>query len=309
MKRQTQLKTNNTEEVLDGLGITVVQAGDREIACKCPFHADSHPSFSMNAKNGLWICYQCGASGTLDMLIEKLTGKRGSEAGLRHVKHMQRAKFRPASRKGAEDAIKQSEKLYIEPMDPYYLYAKYSSFKEPPDWALEERNISREAAQAFGIHWRKGWIIPIWAPRRVKDITMDFWGWQFKREDVVNNYPPGIKKSQTLFGMNLLKRTRYTVLVESPLDVVRMSMVGIPAIASYGAMVSRYQVELMVTKLEKIVLALDNDKAGREQMDKIYPTLYRRLPTIRPVFPEGCKDPGDFTDEQLIEVFGATARS
>lgn len=295
--------TTKIDETLEGLGIVVVQSGDREIACRCPFHHDSHPSFSMNAKNGLWICYQCGASGTLDMLIEKITGKTGDGEPI--IRHMKRATFRPAARKDAEDAIKEGEKLYTEPMDPYYLYAKYSSFGQVPEWALEERNITREAANHFGLHWRKGWIIPIWASRKTADITQDFWGWQFKREEVVNNYPPGVKKSTTLFGMNMLEEP-WAVLVESPLDVVRMYSVGLPAVASYGAMVSKYQIGLLVAELDKVVLALDNDMAGEEQTIKLYSRIYRLLPTTMAVWEDGIKDPGDMTDEQLLEAFGAS---
>ena len=126
----------------------------------------------------------------------------------------------------------------MEPQDPYYLYAKYCSFNNPPDWALEERNISREAAGAYGIQWNKGWVIPIWAPHRVKDITQDFWGWQFKRMDRGSQLPPGPQEVSHTLRHEHAGGGHEAVLVESPLDVVRMSMVGLPAIAAYGAMVS-----------------------------------------------------------------------
>ncbi|MBM3252725.1 MAG: DNA primase, partial [Candidatus Omnitrophica bacterium] len=31
----------------------------------CPFHTERHPSFSVNAKKGLWHCFGCGAGGDI----------------------------------------------------------------------------------------------------------------------------------------------------------------------------------------------------------------------------------------------------
>jgi DNA primase len=301
LKKQNVLNLNLTtdvESLLDDIGIVVVNAG-REISCQCPFHTDTHPSFSINSDTGLWICYQCGRAGNLASLLETVAGVEDPEAAVRHMK---RAKFRGPVRGSPEEYIKAAEKVYAEPEDPYYLYAKYMSFGDPPEWAMAERYIWYEACAEYGIRWNKGWVIPIWSPRKPRDVTADFWGWQFKRMDAVSNYPPGIKKSQTLFGMNVLKG-RTAVLVESPLDVVRMSMVGIPAVASYGAMVSHYQIGLIEARLDHVTLALDNDKAGQEQTEKIFPLLHRKLPTVLVAYPQDVKDPGDATDEQLKEMF------
>ena len=60
MISMTTKKTDAVEEILDQLGINVVSAG-KEISAHCPFHADAHPSFSINASSGLWICYQCSS--------------------------------------------------------------------------------------------------------------------------------------------------------------------------------------------------------------------------------------------------------
>ena len=300
MKKQSalNLKTNDVESIIRELGIVVVASG-REISCQCPFHPDKHPSFSINSESGLWICYQCSSSGTLQMLVEQLTGVSNSEDPIRQIK---RSRYQ-APRTTPETHVERQERVQEEPQDPYYLYAKYMSFSDPPDWALAERYIDRAVAEQYGLRWQKGWVIPIWAPRQVRDLTEDFWGWQFKRMDHVANYPPGIKKSRTLFGITQVKG-RKAVLVESPLDVVRMASAGIDAVASYGAMVSHYQMGLLEARFDRLTLALDNDQAGWEQTQKIWPKLYRKMP-VKLWKEEGdIKDPGDMTDEQLLEVFG-----
>ena len=299
MKKQNVLsltKTTDLESVLTDIGITVVTVG-REISCQCPFHQDRHPSFSINSDKGVWICYQCGASGTLDKLLQLVAGITDKSS----MREWKRSRYQPPRMEpGAH--IQKQEAAKEEPQDPYYLYAKYNSFRDPPNWALEERSISLKVAREYGLRWNQGWVIPIWAPRQVQDVTEDFWGWQFKRMDHVANYPQGIKKSQTLFGLTLAGR--HAVLVESPLDVVRMATVGISAVASYGAMVSAYQLSLLEARFDKLTLALDNDQAGWEQTQKIWPKLYRKMP-VKLWKEEGdTKDPGDMTDEQLLEVFG-----
>lgn len=45
-------------------------SGPDNIVAKCPFHADNDPSFAMNIRNGLYICYACDARGNLAKFLE-----------------------------------------------------------------------------------------------------------------------------------------------------------------------------------------------------------------------------------------------
>jgi hypothetical protein len=282
------MKTTNPETVLAQLGIKTVGQGQREIAAHCPFHTDRHPSFSMNAQTGLWICYQCSASGTLPMLVEMVGGKGESpQMMLRELRRSaQRKKLKPEPEPQPEPEV-----------DPFVIFAKYEAFGRPPGWALDERRITKEIAKRYGVRWGQGWVIPIWSPEPMPAL----WGWQFKRLDYVSNYPKAVKKSTTLFGYRELESDT-VVLVESPLDVLRLAAVGVAAVAAYGAYVSNAQVTLLVEYADHVILALDNDKAGVEQTQKLFPKLCRRLPTTRVVYPEGIKDPGDMTDKQARKL-------
>lgn len=279
------MATPTIESLLESVDVQISARG-REITCHCPFHKDSHPSFSINAKTGLWICYQCGRKGTLLDLLEELGGE-----GTNVKEMLQEVRYKQAARKGAAE-----EEPEPDPFSGYMLEAKYYSFRDrPPLWALHDRRLYMRSAQAYGIRWDHGWIIPIWSPEG------EFLGWQFKRLKYVSNYPPGVKKSRTLFGLDQLKSDT-VVLVESPLDVVRLHRFDISAVASFGAMVSKVQLGLLQERAERIVLALDNDEEGWAQTDKIYPKLARSLPTIKAVYP--AKDPGDLTDRQIQRAFG-----
>lgn len=297
-------KPASVQEVLEQLGITV-HGGERELACSCPFHTDAHPSFSVNAVTGLWICYSCGRGGSLSMLIKEMGEGANSIGSVDEVLRDIRHKAIPI--KTVENPPKSGEEE-PPPPDPLFIYARYCSYTDPPNWALVSRLINAEMAEEYGLRWDRGWVLPIWAPR-IDDEQTSLWGYQWKRMSVVSNWPKQVKKSHTLFGLRELTDKSFVALVESPLDVVRMASVGVPAVAAFGAYVSKYQQQLLVECADHIVLALDNDEAGKQQSDKIYPYLARHVPTTRAVFPRGCKDPGDMTDDQLVRTFGDVQRN
>jgi DNA primase len=115
-------------------------------------------------------------------------------------------------------------------------------------------------------------------------------------------------KSKTFFGLPQCYDKSYCTLVESPLDAVRLAGLGIPALSSLGAWVSKEQVTLLARNFNRVYLALDNDKTGRESAAVIAPLL-RRAGTVS--FPwdysgmldeEGspAKDPGDVVDDEML---------
>ena len=277
--------TDTVSDVLIQIGIKVANVGDREISAQCPFHPDNHPSFSMNAESGLWICYQCGERGTLEMLLTKVGGESINPTVLLREIRLQAI---------TKPVVVEEPK----PEDRLIMQARYKAFKSPPSWATEERMIDPTIAEDYGLKWDKGWVIPIWEP-----FTNELIGWQFKQIDFVSNYPKAVKKSTTLFGIRELKKTAI-VLVESPLDVTRLASVGITALAAYGAFVSKTQIRLLIEVADRVVLALDNDEEGERQNSKLYPYLSKFLPVRTVRFPDGCKDPGDLSDEQALRMFG-----
>lgn len=281
------MKPDPVLELLHQLDIVISSVGDREISAHCPFHEDRHPSFSINIANQLWICYQCGRRGNLAQLVEEISGERGD------VQQMLRAVKRRRIRR-------RTVKEKPEPApDSLLIFAEYESLACPPSWALEQRGLDDDVVGRYGIKWDKGWVIPIWSP----DDKPVLWGWQFKRMQFVSNYPKAVKKSQTLFGLRELTQAN-VVLVESPLDVVRLASVGVGALASFGAWVSNVQISLLMDTAKRVILALDQDEEGRTQTNRIYKKIAREMPTRIASLPRRRKDPGECTSKELREAFG-----
>lgn len=278
--------------VLKSLGVDIRRAEGREISGRCPVHKrvtgreDGSPSWSMSAETGLWICFSCGARGTLSMLVSELTGEPDAIMAVHHFlidRNLERL----------------TSEVEVVKKKPEVDWISFSKFGAAPASELRKRAIDPDQARMHGIRWdteRAAWIIPI-----VNQFG-DLQGWQTKARDWVRNFPVGVKKSESLFGIERFKGGT-AILVESPLDVVRFASVfdKPQALATFGAAVSTKQIGLLASVADKVIIAMDNDDAGKQSSKKFFKTL--------PYFRKGvwwwdysgttAKDIGDMTNDEI----------
>jgi len=253
------------ESTLARLGIDVIAEMGNELRALCPGHLDRtgkpdhNPSWYINMETGAHICFSCGFKGSLYYLICYVNGFFGQDG----------ADFSKAKEwlgdldEGLTEALTRAESKKPAFDDLNYLSeATLAAFDTPPLEALQSRGLTLEAAEAYCIRWdtrNKNWIIPIRDP-----YTGALMGWQEKGygSRYFKNYPTGVKKSLSVFGYGLYEGGDM-IVVESPLDAVRMRSVGIyGGVAIYGASPSREQVNI-IKGADRIIFALDNDDAGR----------------------------------------------
>jgi DNA primase len=110
------------------------------------------------------------------------------------------------------------------------------------------------------------------------------------------------------------------IIVESPLDVVKLSSLGIAGgVSTFGASISQDQVDLM-RRADKLIIAFDNprlDQAGKKaSKDMLERTKKEGLECLFFNYQDNeAKDIGDLTEEQVIlgiekakhSVFGEAA--
>lgn len=290
--------TNELPDLLTSLGVELTNIGTKEIGGRCPVHVqmtgheDRSPSWSINIHSGLWICYACGARGTLMQLVSTLSDGEIDEATLGNF--LLDAAVNNMLRSPAVDA---SDEQDVAP-DWLDLYR----FEFPPSKMLLKRQIEEEAARQYSIRYdpnRKAIIVPIVSPEG------KLMGWQIKGKGFFLNYPTGVKKSQTLFGIERFN-SETAILVESPLDVVRYASAfkGYQALATFGAAVSDVQLALLTRVADRVIIAMDNDKAGHEATLKI---TQRISPPRKGILYLNyhytkAKDIGDMTDDQVEEA-------
>lgn len=253
------------QDTLTRLGMESITVRGDEIQSYCPAHKDRtgredrNPSFWINSDTGAFICFSCQFKGNVYSLISYVSGIEFDKA---------KEWFdSPSLLVTRFNRIIEEKKGPIE--EPTLITeSMLSAFVDPPQEALDARGISSQAARAYELCWdarQENWIIPI---RDTK--TQKLLGWQEKgyKQRYFNNRPARIKKSTSLFGYS-----QYVggdmIVVESPLDVVRLASVGIiGGVATYGALVSDSQM-VYLRGADRLIFALDNDEAGKNASMKM----------------------------------------
>jgi len=281
---------------LDKLGIEGRDTG-REFVARCPQHVvrtgreDEHPSWSINTKTGFHVCFSCGYKGSLVTLVRDMHGD------VQDIEQARAWLVRPGLSRNV--SLPDLTKVLTGPklLDESLL----SRFQAPPAWALTQRRITREACDAFGVLWEPmndAWIIPIRDP-----YTFGLLGWQEKSQTTraFRNHPVGVKKSRTLFGLDVFTEGRM-IVVESPLDAVRLWSEGIlGGVAVFGAIVSMQQITLL--SRDEVVFALDNDDAGRRATKQLLKDTKGVLRSVRffNYADIAAKDIGDMDRDQILQ--------
>jgi hypothetical protein len=305
---ELNLVPDDVEQALADLGVEVLRTAGDEAVARCPMHlarmgkTDRHPSFSVNTASGLFSCLSCGYAGVFTRLVADVLDidSEAATAWIRGRSGM--ARVMRALSQQAEPAAGQAEK------EPPVTEADLALFCDPPDYALEERAIDLSAAREYGVLWDPAhgtWILPIRDP-----ATGALMGWQAKRGSWVRNHPKGVRKALTLFGLHAYTGGPLRP-VESPLDCPRILSAGVRgAVATYGAMVSSAQADLMVETADEIVLGLDDDVDGRKQQEILAGRLRGRCDrlTFLDYSVADVKDPGDMSDGEIRAAY-AGARS
>jgi len=259
------MNVEEMERTLDALGIEYVDSRGSEIQGFCPGHiervghADNNPSWYINCDTGAHICFSCQYKGSLYSLIAYVNQFYAEEGGYDFERAKAWLNEGGELLEAFERAISKPKETFEELV--YVSEASLAAFVEPPIHALKSRGLTPEAAAHHQVLWdarRENWIIPI---RNVYNGSLI--GWQEKGFSgrYFKNCPTGVKKSNALFGFD-----RYTggdmIVVESPLDVVRLTSIGITGgVSTYGSMISDQQLK-NIKFADRIIFALDSDEAG-----------------------------------------------
>jgi Toprim-like len=302
----------NLYEILDKLDIEITKETDTEIQAVCPVHYkvigkyDNNPSWWINKSTGANICFSCQFKGSLFSLIGWVLDLYTTSGAVDYTAVTIWLNSNvEMSAESLEKAIKGAPKHITLPERLPMSEARLALFTDPPADALASRKITLTAAKYHGVLWnpkKETWIFPI---RNAE--TEELMGWQEKgyREKTFKNQPIGVEKSATLFGVEHMRDDR-VIVVESPLDVVRLTGLGIHgSVATYGASVSRWQLKLLRYS-DRIIAAFDNprfDAAGKKASDAILASAkaYGLELSFFNYGDSEAKDIGDMTDDEIRE--------
>ena len=258
----------DVEKVLINLDVALTAQRGDEVTGYCPMHKartgkeDHNPSWWINTESGAHICFSCGYKGNIYTLVADLKGISWHDA---------KEFINQQAEIPVDSLLRRLKELpeYIVPQEEIGMSeARLSVFTEVPDVELKKRFLTRSSANKYGIKWdtkNDSWILPIRDPD-----TFELLGWQEKgsKGRFFKNQPVGIKKSRTLFGIDVAPDNKQWVIVESPLDAVRLYTLGFIGVATFGAIISEEQAKLM-RRASTIVAAFDKDDAGKKACEQM----------------------------------------
>lgn len=273
----------------------------------CPYHKggqESSPSCGVLYrekayrdkihKAGTVHCFTCGETHSLEEMISHVYGyKDNGEYG----KEWLLEKFGILSTSEINfnyDFTIKEEKSGIE----------YTQFKQYHPY-FAQRGISEKVADAFDLGYDEftdSVVLPLF-DKGNKCIML------IKRSIKEHIYmnTSGASKTDSVFGIQMvykklsqLSNSPYIFVAEGAFDVIKLWQAGYPAVGILQASISLNQIDL-IKKLpfQKVVIATDNDKAGRDVAFKLANLLSQNKEVYLLKYPKGVKDPGEMSDAQL----------
>lgn len=157
------------------------------------------------------------------------------------------------------------------------------------------RLISEESMRKFALGFSEKQdmvTVPVHAP---DGMPVGFVGRSIEGKEFKNT--PGLPKGKTLFNLHRVKSADRVYVVESSFDAIRLDQCGFPAVATLGANVSNFQIDLLQKYFNNIIVIADNDEAGGNMKDRIQEKLKSKVTVLQ--LNKQYKDIGDMSDEDI----------
>ena len=290
------------KRVIAGSGITIESEVDSDYIIFCPFHNNYRsPAGEVDKKSGFFFCFSCQHVCDLPSLIMHTSGRTYFEA-VRFIK----------SKETETDLQYQINQSLVNKPD----YVPYDELliKRLSTQAIESpramryysgRLIGEPAVRKFDLGYSEKQdmvTVPVHSP---EGVSVGFVGRSVEGKEFKNT--PGLPKAKVLFNLHRVKTADRVYVVESSFDAIRLDQCGFPAVATLGANVSNFQLDLLQKYFNNIYVIADNDEAGGNMKDKIIEKLGSRVSVIK--IDKQYKDIGDMSDDaikNLEETFDKT---
>lgn len=291
-------------------------SGDDIMVC-CPYHKDGQehrPSAGVRKSDGLLHCFSCGTTVGLDEMIANCFGHSDPLWGYKWlVKNF--ATVKVEERKDIDLNFSRQDKP-VSTTPTWVSEEELDSYRYTHSY-LYERGLTDEVIELFDIGYDK----------RTDSITFPVRDWKrphygqtmfiARRQIKTKRFDLPKDLEKPLYGLYELTQKlivfgegkcfpNEVYVCEGIFDCLRLWCNGKIAVAGFGCLYSEYQTKMLEgLPTRKLVLAFDNDKAGRDGAERIRKAIKNKLIT-EVILPEGRKDIGECTDEEikgLQEVF------
>lgn len=312
------IKDNITyEQVLKVLDFKNVNATDVDIRCSCGIHGGNNPTaFIVKKDNGLWYCHTGGCGGgDIVKLVEKKLDLSFIEAihwfaktfdlDLSNLQIKERTVKEQDDLRKFISAIKSRRcktfnKIEIPTGKRVLAFRNFS--KEiliKHDVTFHER-VTIINKKSEEVELRNRLLFPV----VFNNVTVAFALRRTNNKDIPKwlNQPYGFDFGDVLYNYDEVAHADEIVVVEGITDVIAFAEIGITAVSTFGAHITKQQERLLLKCGKKITLAFDGDDAGRIATAKAIKSLKFKVDLSVIEFDEG-QDPENIEKEELIERF------
>ena len=267
----------------DYLKMRGIEIKGKNILCINPAHDETNPSMSYQATDHYLNCFGCGESYDIFRACEALEGLPQGQ-GINRIKQIygytdqsQPATNYTKNTVNTEPFFKQPKQEEKKPVKNYadFVLKAHESLCMHDYHA--ERGISEEVAARFKLGYVqdvKGMSTALVIPMLRADGTYSYQLRNISKEEPLQHYKPKVEDAgeAELFNSAAIKQAKPVAIVEGAIDALSVISAGMEAIALNGAQNKGKLYDLIVKHKEKlppIILALDNDEAGRKAQAEI----------------------------------------
>lgn len=175
---------------------------------------------------------------------------------------------------------------------------------------LASRGLAAETIRAFGVGFYRGSgflrgriVIPI---HDEHGALIAYAGRAIDGHEPKYRFPTDFPKSLVLFNLHRVLKTgaRTVIVVEGFFDARAVHQGGYPAVvALMGSTLSRLQADLLCAHVDRVLLMLDGDAAGRHGATAIANALTERIPVTSITLDAGCQ-PDQLSADVIQQLVG-----
>lgn len=252
---------------------------NKNILCINPAHDDTTPSMGYKADQNYLNCFTCGESYDIFAACEALEGLPQGQ-GITRIKELYGYR-QSTDRNSPKTPTPEPEAPKIE--KPKQIYKDFTDLVLKAHESLcmydyhAEREITKEVATRFKLGYIqdvKGMSTALVIPMLRADGTYSYQLRNISKEEPLQHYKPKVDEAgeAELFNSAAIKQPKPVAIVEGAIDALSVISAGMEAIALNGAQNKGKLYDLIQkhkAKLPPIILALDNDEAGRKAQKEI----------------------------------------
>lgn len=278
--------------VLGGSGLDIQAEVDTDFIVFCPFHANHRtPAGEVDKISGVFFCFACHHVCDLLELVMHQTGRTYFESA-RFIKSKE-------TQSNIESDINQRliERPDYVQFDEVLVKRLAASAIESPraKTYYNGRKINEDSMRKFALGFSENQdmvTIPVHSPdgMLVGFVGRSIEGKQFKNTS-------GLPKGKVLFNLHRIKASKEVYVVESSFDAIRLDQCGMSAVATLGANVSNFQINLLKKYFNDIIVIADNDEAGGNMLTRLKERLGSHVSVVH--LDKKYKDIGDMEDDDI----------